>query len=1272
MPTSLRRRMRLARRGLWYAVVGVLVTMALMAGVISQLLPLAQRHPDRVAAWLSERVGRPVAFDRVETQWTRRGPLLRLDGLRVGSGDQVIVIGDAEMLIAQYAGLLPGRSFTELRLRGLDLTLEGSDDGRWHVRGLPGPQQAGGDPFDALEGLGELQVIGGKLAVIAPSLHIDAQLPRVDVRLRVDGDRVRAGARAWMLPTAAPLQAVFDFDRKRGDGRAYAAAKQADLAVWSPLLHIAGVSTEGGRGRAEVWAQLQAHRIAMVTIDAALDAVTLRGAALADRTVPRSRFDHLQARARWRLMRGGWRVDAPLLRIGIGQQAQTLDGLVVAGGTRYALLAQRIDAGPLLAVAALSDAMAPALRQWIVTTKPQATGSDIEVSGARNGRLHASGRIDELGFAAVGNAPGISGLGGQLHGDSDGFTFAFDPEAAIRFDWPRAFGGVRPASFAGSLTGWREGAGWRVGTPALRVRGEDFGAAVRGGLWFQGDGTRPWIDVAADLDSFPIVAARGFWLHHLMSPATVHWLDAALLGGSVGDAHALISGDLDDWPFRDHNGLFQADARISGATLKFLPDWPAAQQVDADVSFVADGFTVTGKGVLAGVGIRHFDAAIAHLGQAELSVKADGGGDASRLLGLLKLSPLQKRYGQTLANIGASGLAAVTFDLDLPLHKGGSASKLGGTVALAGVKLSEQRWKIAFDDVRGRAEYGRGGFVADKLAVMHQGQSGKLSLRAGDYTRDPKQAFEAELDAVIAAKDLLARAPELDWLKPRVDGRSPWTIALAIPKSPNAQAQSTPSHLQLRSNLVGTALTLPAPLDKPAAAAVPTTVDTSLPFGDGEIVVAFGERLALRARSRNGQTGVHVVLGSGQVSEAPPASGLIATGRTATLDAIDWTALTRGSGNGSGGGLSLRRIDVSADRLRLLGAEFPDTRVRATPSASGTALQLDGDSLAGAMLLPQAQGAAIAGKLQRMYWRAAKPAVTASRASALPDSDLDPAKVPPLNLTVDDLRLGDAQLGAATLRARPLAGGMRIEQLQSRAPKQRIDVSGDWVGRGAAARTRLAVVVDSDDFGALLAGFGYGGQLAGGNGTARFDAAWPGSPAGFSLGVLDGTLKLSARDGQLTEVEPGAGRVLGLLSLAQLPRRLTLDFRDFFSKGFTFNKLDGNVRFGAGIARSDDLVIDGPAAEIHIRGAADLRAQTFDQTIQVLPKAGNLLTAVGAIAGGPIGAAVGAVANAVLNKPLRQLGAKTYRVTGPWKEPKVEVIGREQSRISSIQEQPAG
>lgn len=158
-------------------------------------------------------------------------------------------------------------------------------------------------------------------------------------------------------------------------------------------------------------------------------------------------------------------------------------------------------------------------------------------------------------------------------------------------------------------------------------------------------------------------------------------------------------------------------------------------------------------------------------------------------------------------------------------------------------------------------------------------------------------------------------------------------------------------------------------------------------------------------------------------------------------------------------------------------------------------------------------------------------------------------------------------------------------------------------------------------------------------------------------------MKLAVRDGHLLEVEPGAGRVLGLLSVAEVRRRLMLDFSDFFSKGFAFNRIDGDIRIGGGLARSDNLLIDGPAAEIAIRGDTDLRSERFDQTVDVKPKSANVLTAVGAVAGGPIGAAVGAVANAVLKKPLSEMGAKTYRVTGPWKSPKVEVVGREQSRV---------
>ena len=104
------------------------------------------------------------------------------------------------------------------------------------------------------------------------------------------------------------------------------------------------------------------------------------------------------------------------------------------------------------------------------------------------------------------------------------------------------------------------------------------------------------------------------------------------------------------------------------------------------------------------------------------------------------------------------------------------------------------------------------------------------------------------------------------------------------------------------------------------------------------------------------------------------------------------------------------------------------------------------------------------------------------------------------------------------------------------------------------------------------------------------------------------------------------------------------------------------MQFGQGLARSQGIEIDSSAAQIRIHGQADLAAQTFDQTVEVNPHSGNLLTVVGAVAGGPVGAAVGAAANAVLAKPLGEIGARTYHVTGPWKEPQVQVIERNSQR----------
>ncbi|MEN1926948.1 YhdP family protein [Luteimonas qiangzhengi] len=1281
MNAAARTGLRITRRTLWYALATVLVLMALGAVAASRLLPALEQNPQRVAQWLTDRSGHPVAFDDLQAEWTRRGPVLQLRGLQVGQGDGAVTVGEAEVLVAQYSGLLPGRSLTELRLRNLDLTLERDPDGRWHVRGLPGQDGGGDDPFAALERLGELQVIDASLTVDAPDLALRARLPHIDLRLRVNGSRVRAASRARISADGAPLMATARFDRNSGNGRLHASVDGDNLDDWSPLLQLAGVRLEQGQGRIQAWADLDDARVGSVMARAALEDVAL--AASADSPAPvRIGFEQLDAQFQWRQTNDGWRVDVPELRVQRGGQEWLSTGLAARIGSDFALAADRIEAAPLLQILALSDRPAPEVRAWLERSGANAVLTDVELAGVRDGPLRARAQVETLAFDPVGEQPGLAGLRGELVADARGLVFTFDPEARVQFDWPSGFGQAHLVTLTGEVAAWLEDDGWRVQTPALRLVGDGYGADVRGGLAFQGDGSRPRIDLAARVDEARIPVASKFWVRHKMSEQTLAWLDAALVEGRVRNGRAVLSGDLDDWPFDADSGpagagLFHAEAELVDATLAFQPDWPAAERLQGQLRFIGAGFDFRGTGAIADVAVEQVEAGIPEFGRAELAITATAAPDTDigDAIAMLQRSPLAV---EALEGLQTEGPLRADFAMLLPLHGDGAGLQIEGRAGLGGVEAAIPEWAVDFQDLRGELTYNQHGFQARSLSARVDGHPGRLALRAGSgHVVDATALFEGEFSSALDAPRLLARAPQLDWLRPHLHGRSAWRVAVTVPGN---NAEATAARLTLASDLVGTTLDLPAPLAKSAVVALPARVAIPLPLGSGDVEVQLGERMSLRAHAGEGPPAVSVSMGG--AAAGAPSAGLVVKGRTPELDALEWAALVGGGGSGETDGLALAGMDLRVDRLQLAGGGFGSVHVRAVEDQEGTRLEFDGEAIAGTLTLPAGESTALAGHFPRLHWRrpngegpVAGQADVVEKADAVEEAVVagegpDPSRIPPIRLSVEDLRVEQAQLGTATLITSRTSSGMRIEQVEAQSPVHHIVASGEWTGRGGAAHTRMEMRVASANFGQLLDGLGYHGHVNGADGRVQLAAAWPASPAGFKAELLDGTLDVRLSDGQLLEVQPGAGRLLGLLSIAELPRRLSLDFRDFFAKGFAFNRIEGAVQVVAGQARSESLVMDGPAARIQISGQADLRARTYDQTVEVLPKSGNVLAAVGAITAGPVGAAVGAMANAVLRRPLSELGSTTYRIRGPWSEPEVEVVRREAPRVAERERPP--
>ena len=134
---------------------------------------------------------------------------------------------------------------------------------------------------------------------------------------------------------------------------------------------------------------------------------------------------------------------------------------------------------------------------------------------------------------------------------------------------------------------------------------------------------------------------------------------------------------------------------------------------------------------------------------------------------------------------------------------------------------------------------------------------------------------------------------------------------------------------------------------------------------------------------------------------------------------------------------------------------------------------------------------------------------------------------------------------------------------------------------------------------------------------------------------------------------------MGLMSIVELPRRLSLDFRDVFNKGFGFAKIAGTFRIVGGEAYTCDLSLEGPAADIGIVGRADLAGRDYDQAAVVSANFGNTLPIVGAVVAGPQVAAALLVFSQIFKKPLQEVGQVYYGIGGSWDAPVVETTTAE-------------
>lgn len=937
----------------------------------------------------------------------------------------------------------------------------------------------------------------------------------------------------------------------------------------------------------------------------------------------------------------------------------------------------------------------------------------------REWRVDGGARFTGLGFGAWRGVPGIGGLDGEVEANGAAGRVRVR-SAGLRFDLPRFLPGrVGADDVSATFEWWWRPDGWRFATDDVRVVAPAGRGGGKARLWVptSGESPRLVLDLAvADVDARRVV---NYLPLRRFSARTSEWLREGIVGGRVPEARLEYAGEMRRFPFRDGGGLFRVRARYEGLRLHYQDGWADLEDARGEVEFRNQGFTASATSAqLAGLAVERAAARMDDYRDARLVVDGATRGDARQALAYVQSSPVGPRLGEFFMGVTGSGPFAADVRLDLPFRRFADrvvevrASFDGATARLPAIEDELRGLVGSFVLVNRDVEVPlvTGTFLGGPFRVQASTMDGARGERV-IVAQASGRALAARLQPEFRITNGSWLQGAFDW---RAQGRIPrleWRPEPApVPPDAPPGTEPVPSETLVRwlpatiradSSFVGTTLAFPEPFakdaDEPRALRADVTWDWGLEAG------APSPPKQLRARDTVRPAGVLVRAQLGRDSAAlewrrepawsfrrgtlrfgggapalRDAEGLWLEGALAEFDLSAWlrvrlTAATpapvvivRGPGRAtpaapvqraSGLGAWLRGGTVTVDRFAFLGHAFPNVALALEGRDDAWRAQVDGPAAKGAIVVPWQlpDGPPLVLDMERLVLDARVPPPAAGAAAA-EEPPLPPTQLPALQLDVRNLEIYRRRFGSLQARLVRVPQGLKLERGRLVGASFEANGTGDWLVGPRGEETRVTVETTSTDVLDTLSAWGFAPSLTGKSGRASADLRWSGGLDGDVFARLNGKAKVAIEDGQLVNVQPGAGRVLGLMSVGALPRRLTLDFTDLTDKGFAFDTITGDFEFRDGNAYTKNLLLKGPAAEIGIAGRTGLGARDYEQTAMVTGHFGGPIAAAGALAGGPAVGAALLLFSKVFDGPLSGMARGYYRITGSWDQPKVERI----------------
>ena len=1250
-------------RGVAVAGAVVVILLAMSAGVLRLMIVQLPSYQGEIWEWVQTELGVSLVFSRMDARWSLLGPEFSFRDATVSQvGDEANpLLSAAEASITLSAAALVAErrlEVTRLTLEGPDLRLERTASGALRLANLPGE----GSPRTEIS-LADIPpvtiVVDGGSVTYADDLrqrewtfgNVRLQLVREQGGIYVEARTTPPRELAGSIELSAQLDVQGRLRDPQSVWRLFGEARGLDLAALGDLFRDPPPLSASGAGDVSFWVDFAGGEARQATLALALE----------DLRVGRSSgggpdYERLDATLEGIRLDSGWAISASNLELSSGGRAwpsgAEIDVELGLDGAGLSSLSLRSSFLRLEDLTPLAPALPPGDIAGVWSElRPRGDVRDIDARLVRGGgswRYAAVGSFEGLQVEPRGSWPGLRGVSGALRVDSSSGRLDLDTRGAL-VDWPGLFAGPLDVDeLSGRLT-WRRGAaafvlasdGLVIDTPDGQSR------SVLELTWPGAAGGMPDVALRSELRNLDAAGARRYF-PLAMFPQVTAYLGRAIVGGRVPRAEVTLAGSLASFPFGDGEGTFLAEGIVENGTMAYVEGWPAAEDLNGVLTFANAGWRAAGSGRVLGNLSDNVRVGIEDMREPLLSVAASTQGPLGEAIRFLKEAPTIARHlGPDMQRLqSGSGTANVDFELELPLNRP-AGYRLDSGVEIAGGELSIEGFEPALTDIFGGFRLaggeiaGRGSFQARFLGEPVSA----VVAAAADAGYFADIAFEG----VFPAESLQAEFG-LPFFE-QILGASAWRGRVLLPENRFVQARREPLRIDLATDLAGVELRFPEPLRKPSGQAAQLEMEVVFSEADRlNVNGRLGEarRFALSYRNRDGELSFRrgAVRFGGAEPLLPPRDGLSVNGELGSIDFDDWWTLFRrqvpaGSAAGVLLGAELEIADFSA-----FGQPLGSTDVSLRQQAARWRLQLDSEPIAGVISWPLdlSDRPQMLAELERLH---------IATDGMSPESNPDPRDLPGVLVRAEDFSLGTRRFGAfdADIRADP--EGLNVVSLSGRSESFVMEGSGGWYRRPAGQETRLVLSASSEDVAGALAQLGFDPITEAAGAQLALNVYWPSGPVPGWEDSITGGLNLRLERGSILNLDPGAGRMVGLMSIAALPRRLALDFRDVFNRGLAFDELSGDFVIIDGNAYTDNLRLAGPVVDIGLVGRTGLRDRDYQQHAVVTSEPGRILPAVGFLAGPQVAAAL-LLFSEIFKEPLNGATRASYCVTGSWADPLVE------------------